>query len=176
MSRSIRASAIAVLTVVVGLANITMACDGDGGDTAPTAVDEPDPIDTGPTTTSARNTPFCAGMIDLGERLDEAEDTDDIATLIRSTYAELADVVPDEIRADFEAVRQLLVDQADGTAATSTSAPVQTTEDVSDATAADGDGEGASILDTPSERLADYVELTCRSTANNPGPAETQPP
>jgi hypothetical protein len=152
-----------------------MACDGDGGDTAPTAVDEPDPIDTGATTTSARSTAFCAGMIGLGERLDQMDDTEEIATLIRSTYADLADVVPDEIRADFEAVRQLLVDRADGTGATSTSTP-PTTDDVSDATAAEGDGEGASILDTPSERLADYVELTCRSTANNPGPAETQPP
>lgn len=176
MSRSARASATAVLAVVLGLAGVTSACLGDDADTAPTAADEPVQIGTGRTTTSARNTPFCAGMIDLGERLAEADDTDDLATLIRSTYADLADVVPDEIRADFEAVRQLLVDQADGTGATSTSAPVLTTDDVSDATAAEGDGEGASILDTPSERLADYVELACRSTANNPGPADTQPP
>ena len=176
MSSTVRASAIAVLAVVLGLANVTAACTGDDADTAPTGLDEPGPIDTGPTTTSARSTPFCAGMIELGERLGQTDDTDDIATMIRSTYADLADVVPDEIRADFEAVRQLLVDQADGAGATTTSAPVPTTDDVSDATAAEGDGEGASILDTPSERLADYVELTCRSTANNPGPAETEPP
>ena len=50
------------------------------------------------------------------------------------------------------------------------------TSDASDVTAADGDGEGAVPADTPSERLADYVELTCRSTANNPGPPETEPP
>jgi hypothetical protein len=175
MSRSARATAIAVLPVVLGFVSAATACTGDDSDTAPPASDEVAPSDTGPTTTSARNTPFCAGMIDLGERLDEADETDDTERMIREAYADLADVVPDEIRADFEAVRQLLVDQADGTATTSTSSPVPTS-DVTDATAADGDGEGASIPDSPSERLADYVELTCRSTANNPGPAETEPP
>ena len=63
--------AIAVFAVVLGLAS------ADGvhrrrrrRDT--TTTDEPDPNDTRPTTTSARSTPFCAGMIDLAERLDEA--------------------------------------------------------------------------------------------------------
>jgi hypothetical protein len=115
-------------------------------------------------------------MIELGERLEQADDDDDIATMIRSTYADLADVVPDEIRADFEAVRQLLVDRADTTSAASTGPPPPTTDDVSDATAAEGDGEGAAISTSPSERLTDYVELMCRSTANNPGPPETEPP
>jgi hypothetical protein len=99
----------------------------------------------------------------------------DGTTNIPKTYADLADVVPDEIRADFEAVRQLLVDRADGTVTTTISAPVSTI-DVSDATAAQGDGEGATISDRPTERLNDYVELVCRGTANNPGPPETEPP
>jgi hypothetical protein len=113
-------------------------------------------------------------MIELGERLAQADDDDDIATIIRSSYADLADVVPDEIRADFEAVRRLLVDRAEATA-TTTSPPAPDPAGASDATAVAGDGEGAAIPDTPTERLADYVELTCRSTANNPGPPETEP-
>ena len=116
MSRSARATAIAVLAVVLGLANAATACTGDDDDTAPTAADAPAPNDTGPTTTSARSTPFCAGMIDLAERLDAGRRErrhggDDPLDLRRSGR-----VVPDEIRADFEAVRQLLVDQADGCA------------------------------------------------------------
>jgi hypothetical protein len=114
-------------------------------------------------------------MIELAERLEEADDNDDTATLIRSTYADLAEVVPDEIRADFEAVRQLLVDQTELGSATTTSAPVATSA-ASDATTADGDGEGLLPSDNPTERLADYVELMCWSTANNPGPPETEPP
>jgi hypothetical protein len=175
MSRSARATAIAVLAVVLGLASATTACTGDDSGTTPTAADAGAPGDTGPTTTSARSTPFCAGMIELAERLEEADNDDDTATLIRSTYADLADVVPDEIRADFEAVRQLLVDQTELGRATTTSAPVATSA-ASDATTADGDGEGLLPSDNPTERLADYVELTCWSTANNPGPPETEPP
>jgi hypothetical protein len=173
MSRSARTTAIAVFPVVLALASTVTACKGDDPDSAPLTTDEPAPDDTRPTTTSARSTPFCAGMIDLAERLDGADETDDTALMIRETYADLADVVPEEVRTDFEAVRQLLVDQADG-AATSTSAPA-TTDDVTDATAAEGDGEGAAVADSPTERLADYVELVCRSTANNPGPPETEP-
>ena len=175
MSRSARATAIAVLAVVLGIATATTACTGDDSDTPPTGADALAPSDTGPTTTSARSTPFCAGMIDLAERLEQADENDDTATMIRSTYADLDAVVPDEIRADFDAVRQLLVDQTDLGAATTTSAPVPTS-DVSDVTTADGDGEGALPADTPTERLADYIELTCWSTANNPGPPETEPP
>jgi hypothetical protein len=174
MSRPARATAIAVLPVVLALASTVTACKGDGPDSAPLTTDEPAPDDTRPTTTSARSTPFCAGMIDLAERLDGADATDDTALMIRETYADLADVVPEEIRADFEAVRQLLVDQADGTVTTTTRAPA-TTNDVTGATAAEGDGEGATVPDSPTERLADYVELVCRSTANNPGPPETEP-
>jgi hypothetical protein len=174
MSWSARAPAIAVLPVFLALVGAATACDGDGGDTIPLPTEEPAPNDTGPTTTSARSTPFCAGMIDLAERLDGADETDDTAAMIRESYADLAEVVPDDIREDFEAVRALLVDQAEGTA-TTTSAPVPTI-DVTDATAADGDGEGAAIADSPTERLNDYVELVCRSTANNPGPPETEPP
>ncbi len=174
MSRSARATAIAVFPVVLALASTVAACTGDDPGSAPLATDEPAPNDTRPTTTSARNTPFCAGMIDLAERLDGADATDDTALMIRATYAELSDVVPEEIRADFDAVRQLLVDQADGTVTTSSSTPA--TNDVTDATAAAGDGEGAAIAGSPTERLNDYVELVCRSTANNPGPPETEPP
>ena len=168
--------AIAVLPVIFALVSASTACTGDDADTVPLATDEPAPSDTGPTTTSARSTPFCAGMIELAERLDGADATDDTAAMIRESYADLADVVPDDIRADFEAVRALLVDQAEGIPTTTTDAPVPTTDDVTDATAATGDGEGAAIPDSPTERLADYVELICRSTANNPGPAETEPP
>lgn len=178
MSRSARASAIAVVAIVLGLAGVTSACTGDDDDTAPTAADPETPENTGPTTTSARNTEFCTGMIDLADRLDRADETDDPAAMIRSTYADLNSVVPDEIRSDFEAVRALLVAQAEGVATPTTDVPVATSDpdDASDATAAEGDGEGASLPDTPSERLAAYVELACRSTANNPGPPETQPP
>jgi hypothetical protein len=175
MSWSARAPAIAVLSVILALASTATACTGDDTDTGPLATDAASPSDTGPTTTSARSTPFCAGMIDLAERLDEADETDDTAAIIREAYADLADVVPDEIRADFEAVRAVLVEQADGTAATTTNAPVPT-NDVTDVTAAPDDGEGASVASSPTERLADYVELVCRSTANNPGPPETEPP
>ncbi len=175
MSRSARATAIAVIAVVVGLANVTAACTGDDPAAAPTAEDAQVTRDTGPTTTSARSTPFCAGMIDLTERLERADETEDTAAMIRAAYADLADVVPDEIRADFEAVRQLLVGQIDSPGASTTTSPTPTSE-VSDATAADGDGEGAAPAATPTERFADYVELTCRSTANNPGPPETEPP
>ena len=48
--------------------------------------------------------------------------------------------------------------------------------EATDATAAEGDGEGAPVADTPSERLAAYVDFVCRGTANNPGPPDTQPP
>ena len=178
MFRSARASAIAVVAVALGLAGVTSACTGDDDDTAPTTAGPQTPDDTGPTTTSARNTAFCAGMNDLAERLDGADETDDTSAMIRSAYADLDAAVPDEIRADFEAVRALLVAQAEGVAAATTDVPVTTSdpEDPTDATAAEGDGEGAAVLDTPSERLAAYVELSCRSTANNPGPPETQPP
>ena len=176
MSRSARATAIAVFPVVLALAGTATACTGDDPESPALPTDAPAPSNTGPTTTSVRSTPFCVGMIELGERLEQADDDDDIATMIRSTYADLADVVPDEIRADFEAVRQLLVDRADTTSAASTGPPPPTTDDVSDATAAEGDGEGAAISTSPSERLTDYVELMCRSTANNPGPPETEPP
>jgi hypothetical protein len=172
MSRSARATAIAVF---VGLAGATTACTGDDPAAVPTATDLTAPDDTGPTTTNARSTPFCAGMIDLAERLEQTEATDDAAAMIRSTYAELAEIVPDEIREDFGAVRRLLVDEIDGETTSSTSAPIPP-DDVTDATSADGDGEGASPAETPTERLADYVDLTCRSTANNPGPPETEPP
>ena len=169
---------MAVFATALGLANVTIACTGDDADTGSTATESQAPSDTGPTTTNAHDTAFCAGMVDLAERVEGADESDDTAAMIRSAYADLADAVPDEIRADFEAVRELLVAQTDGTSPTTTDAAVETTDasDVTDATAADGDGEGASLPDTPSERLADYVELTCRSTANNPGPAETQPP
>jgi hypothetical protein len=175
MSWSARAPAIAVLPVIFALVSVSTACTDDDADTVPRATDEPAPSDTGPTTTSARSTPFCAGMIDLAERLDGADETDDTAAMIRETYADLADVVPDDIRADFDAVRALLVDQADGTPTTTTEEPAPTTE-VTDATAVTGDGEGAAIPDSPTERLVDHVELVCRSTANNPGPPETEPP
>lgn len=175
MSRSACATAIAVLAVVLGIASATTACTGDDSGSTPTGADALTPNSSGPTTTSARSTPFCAGMIDLAERLEQTDDNDDTATIIRSTYADLDAVVPDEIRADFDAVRQLLVDQTDLGVATTTSAPVPTS-DLSDVTTADGDGEGALPADNPTERLAAYIELTCWSTANNPGPPETEPP
>ena len=55
-------------------------------------------------------------MIDLAERLDEADATDDTAAMIRSTYADLDPVVPEVIRADFAAVRAQLVAEANGEA------------------------------------------------------------
>ncbi|MGH9133089.1 MAG: hypothetical protein ACRDZZ_04070 [Ilumatobacteraceae bacterium] len=177
MTRSRRSHAFGVVanvTVLIGLA-VPVACTGDDdADTASTDVGAVPGV-TGPSTTSARGTPFCAGMIELAERLEDAEpETDDIAAMIRSAYADLADVVPDAIRADFEAVRRLLVDQVDvgGPAPTS---PPTTTITVPDATAGPGDGEGTALADTPTERLADYVDLVCRSTANNPGPSATEP-
>lgn len=185
MSRSARATAIAVLIMVVGLANAATACTGDDADDASTAGDELAATDTAPTTTSARNTPFCAGMIDLSERLESADESDDTAVMIRSTYADLDDVVPAEIRSDFEAIRRTLVDQSVGSTITSEPIPTAVATDTvatsdssaaSDVTAANGDGEAASIPDTPEERVADYVDRICRSTANNPGPPETQPP
>jgi hypothetical protein len=164
-----RSAAILVVTAVV----VATACTGDDDGAAP-PVSDADSTGTAPTTTSARDTPFCAGMIDLADRLEDADADDDTAAMIRTAYADLAELVPAEIAADFEAVRALLVDIG-GSAVPTTVAPVET-GDVTDATAAEGDGEGAALGDTPTERLADYVDLTCRSTANNPGPAATQPP
>ncbi len=175
MSRSARASAIAVVAIALGLATATSACTGDDDDTAPSAADPQPPNDTGPTTTSLRTSEFCTGMIDLAERLDGADATDDTAAMIRSTYADLDPVVPVVIRPDFDAVRALLVAEADGESPTTTDAPVATSSP-SDVTAAAGDGEGASVADTPSERLAAYVDFVCRGIANNPGPPDTQPP
>ena len=67
-------------------------------------------------------------MIDLAERLDGADETDDTAAMIRSTYADLDPVVPVVIRPDFDAVRELLVAEADGESPTTTDAPVATSE------------------------------------------------
>ena len=175
MSRSARASAIAVVAIALGLANATSACTGDDDDTTPTAADPQPPNDTGPTTTTLRDSEFCTGMIDLSQRLEEADETDDTAAMIRSAYADLDPVVPLVIRPDFDAVRELLVAEADGESTTTTDAAVDTSSP-SDVTAAAGDGEGTSVADTPSERLAAYVDFACRGIANNPGPPATQPP
>lgn len=166
-----------MVAVVLGLANATSACTGDD-DAATTTADPTPPTDGGPTTTSARTSEFCAGMIDLAERLDDADETDDTAAMIRSTYADLDPVVPIVIRPDFDAVRAQLVAEANGETVPTTDVPETTSGpgEASDATAAAGDGEGTAVADTPSERLAAYVDFACRGTANNPGPPDTQPP
>lgn len=109
-------------------------------------------------------------MIDLNDRLEE-DPPDDVDAEIIETYEGIVDEVPDEIRADFDAV---LADLRGG--------PPPSTQDVTSSTTVDTPitsdplaDEGRSPGDTPAERLSGYVDFVCRSVENNPGPPATQP-
>lgn len=172
----IRASvrAAVVVAVVVGLSG----CDG-GEDAVDTSSDGDAPVAGTVAVPEARSSPFCQAMIDLGDRL-LTDPPDDQAQLVIETYESIADDVPDEIAADFDAVLAGLK----GEAPPSTGGPPDDSAPVSSDATSTGPitAPDGSLVDefivppaTPAERLNEYVEFTCRSTVNNPGPPATAP-
>lgn len=165
--------------VVATAAALLAACDGDDATEAEgTAADVP--IVGTVAVPEERLSPFCQAMIDLGDQLLD-DPPDDVNELVIATYEDIADEVPDEIRADFDAVLAVLRGEIPPpTTADPTAAPEPSSEgSVPSGPITSPDG---SVVDefivppaTPAERLNDYVEFTCRDTANNPGPPATSP-
>lgn len=122
-----------------------------------------------------RQTPFCAAMSELSQRLADAGD-EDVTEIIIDAYSAMVDEVPAEIEADFLAVL------AELQAGTDTTSGEATTTDPTVATLAPGTGttapfweEGYLPDDDPALRLNEYVLFSCRDSQNNPGPPATEP-
>jgi hypothetical protein len=115
-----------------------------------------------------RLTPFCEAMIELSDTL-ETDPPADPEALVIETYLGIEDEVPPEIAPDFQAVLADLQGTTVSTvAAAGTGGSLPTDgEDPSD--------EGYLPSDDPTVRLTGYVDFTCRSNINNPGPPATQP-
>lgn len=149
-----------------------------------------------------RLTPFCQAMIDLTAQI-RAGDVDDAGELILDTYRRIADDAPNAIVDDFHLVLAALeageppptdpprdtvpvaatTPRATTPAATSPVTSSSTTSVAADGSVVTGSGPATSAAideafapgDSPSERINSYVDFECRDTANNPGPAPTQP-
>jgi hypothetical protein len=142
--------------------------------------------ETGPLRTVAvpaeRLSPFCESIADLDEQLNAAPADADTSLMIIDAYSSMVDLVPEEIRNDFLSVLAAL--QADPGGATATlatapdtavttpppsasPAPAPTLEDFE---------EGYFPDDDASSRLNAYIQVACRDSQNNPGPADTEPP
>ena len=182
---------------------VLAACtDDEPGATGPDVATERPEISV--TVPPERQTPFCQAMIDLTDQLRNG-DVDDAAALIVETYRRIAPDAPNAIVDDFnlvlaalEAGRPPPTDPPRDTVATTPPSASTTTvvPSASSSSAPSGslpsDGSASSTApvvpvasgavdeafapgDSPTERLNSYVAFECRSTANNPGPAPTQP-
>jgi hypothetical protein len=183
-----RRSIVATAAMAVLLAGLLAACDftfGENADDA-TADDSADEIAT-PVVTQPPS-PFCVAVDELERRIDESS-TDSDRAIIVEAYTEMLDLVPPEVRPDFEAV---LAELRGGSAATvPTTAPIASvdldaptgadgTSDTTEATGSTVAGtqvfeEGYTPEETPAGRIGAYVDFACDRSENNPGPPPTQP-
>ncbi len=140
-------------------------------------VDETTPISV--TIPAERQTPFCAALIDLNDRI--VTDTDiDAEALIVETYRSILPEVPPEIADDFLAVLTELETGVPPPTAPPVTRPdvTITTDPVTGEAIAQGPDDTTEYFfpsTTPAQRVNDYVEFACRDAANNPGPQATAP-
>lgn len=152
---------------------LAAACSsGDEASTATTSA----PVVAAPVTIPAsRQTPFCAGMIEL--TADVQRDPELSIDQIVDRYRQLLPDAPAEIAPVLSAV----IDQLLARAPSSTTATTASDATVANPTAAPGqtlpEAEVLGYLpeQDPALQLNDYVQFACRATGNNPGPAPTQP-
>jgi hypothetical protein len=182
-----RRRSIAATAVMTVMAVLLAGCDftfGENGDD--TSSDSADEIAT-PVVTQPPS-PFCVAVDELERRVDEST-TDSDRAIIVEAYTEMLDLVPPEVRSDFEAVLAQL--RAGSPATVPTTAPISSvdldaptvTDDRADTTQAPGSTvagtqvfeEGYTPGETPAARIGAYIDFACDRSANNPGPPPTQP-
>ena len=180
--RSMAATAVMALSFV-----LLAGCDFTFGDNADDASSESaDEIAT-PVVTQPPS-PFCVAVDELERRVDESTTDSDRAVIVEA-YTAMLDLVPTEVRPDFEAVLAEL--RAGGQATVPTTAPISSvdldaptgTDDRADTTLPPGSTvsgtevfeEGYTPGETPAARIGAYIDFACDRSENNPGPPPTQP-
>lgn len=121
------------------------------------------------TASAARSTPFCEIMLGLDAELPD-DPTVDVTDLVLDAYREALPVAPVEIEDDLAAIidaAEAGIDLSAITIPVGTTLPPTTDEAVAE--------EGHLPDDRPTARVSEYIDFACRDTANNPGPAATEP-
>jgi len=184
--RSIAATAVMAVPLVL-LAGCDFTFGENADDTSSESADEiATPVVTQPPS------PFCVAVDELERRVDEST-TDSDREVIVEAYTAMLDLVPPEVRPDFEAVLAEL--RAGGQATVPTTAPISSvdldaptgtddgSDDDSDTTEVPGSTvagtqvfeEGYTPGETPAARIGAYIDFACDRSENNPGPPPTQP-
>jgi hypothetical protein len=181
--------------LVVGVAVVSLAaCDFtfQGSDDATT--DDEIEADAAPATlVTTPPTPFCAAVDELERRIDESSGDDDRPAIVEA-YTAMLDLVPADVRPDFEAVLATL--RQGGESTVPTTAPLASVDldaptgpDATPTTRPPGSTlppesslpatvvfeEGYDPEATPAGRIGAYIDFACDRAENNPGPSPTQP-
>ncbi len=174
-------AATAVISVLLAGCDFTFGENADDASASNSADEIATPVVTQPPS------PFCVAVDELERRVDEST-TDSDRAIIVEAYTEMLDLVPPEVRPDFEAV---LAELRAGTATVPTTAPIASVDldaptgddDTSGTTQTPGSTvagtqvfeEGYTPQETPAARIGAYVDFACDRSENNPGPPPTQP-
>lgn len=160
------AASVAAVGSLAGCLNAGTADDDTGEDTG-TEVEAAPPVDTTPPS------PFCAGIIELEERLADDDPNVDSAALIVATYRELLPVAPPEIADDLAAI--IAGEGGQDEVVVTEPPPEDPDPNAPPATDIDDPNEGFEPLATPAGRVATYIVTECDGVSSNPGPPPTVP-
>lgn len=160
---------------------LTSSCVADSSDEA-TQDDVADEPTISVTVPAERLTPFCEAMIDVSDQL-RSGGVEDANALIIETYRAIRGDVPLEIATDFDLVLEALEAGVPPPTDPPAESQVLTPESVVEAVTGSEPtvtfeasiDEGFDPDTSPTDRINSYVEFSCRSTGNNPGPPATQP-